>query len=43
VIFIACGFFLGQIRTLRNYGWVANLAVWLNMLVSAPETASSLS
>ncbi|KAK3674924.1 hypothetical protein LTR78_005268 [Recurvomyces mirabilis] len=33
VIFIIVGFFLGQIRTLRAYGWVANLAVWLNLLV----------
>jgi hypothetical protein len=33
VIFVVCGFFLTQIRTLRAYGWVANLAVWLNLLV----------
>ncbi|KAK3071647.1 hypothetical protein LTR53_008247 [Teratosphaeriaceae sp. CCFEE 6253] len=33
VLFILVGFFLGQIRTLRSYGWVANLAVWLNLLV----------
>ncbi|TKA66218.1 hypothetical protein B0A55_10229 [Friedmanniomyces simplex] len=33
IIFICVGFFLGQIRTLRSYGWVANLAVWLNLLV----------
>lgn len=33
VLFICAGFLLGQIRTLRNYGWVANCAVWLNLLV----------
>lgn len=33
VIFIVLGFFLGQIRTLKNYGFVANLAIWLNLLV----------
>ncbi|KAK4545434.1 hypothetical protein LTR36_002784 [Oleoguttula mirabilis] len=33
ILFIIAGFFLGQIRTLRQYGWVANLAVWLNLLV----------
>jgi len=25
--------FLGQIRSLKSFGWVANLAVWLNVLV----------
>lgn len=33
VIFLAAGFVIGQIRTLRNYGWVASLAVWINLLV----------
>ncbi|KAH9822905.1 amino acid transporter [Teratosphaeria destructans] len=33
VLFIIVGFFLGQIRTLKQYGWVATLAVWLNLLV----------
>ena len=33
VIFVCIGFFLTQIRTLKAYGWVANLAVWLNLLV----------
>lgn len=32
VIFVVVGFFLTQIRTLRNYGWVASLAIWLNLL-----------
>ncbi|OXV05166.1 hypothetical protein Egran_07066 [Elaphomyces granulatus] len=27
------GFVVGQIRTLRRYGWLANMAVWLNLLV----------
>ena len=33
LLFIIAGFFMTQIRTLKNYGLVANLAVWLNLLV----------
>lgn len=33
VLFVCAGFFLTQIRTLKAYGLVANLAVWLNLLV----------
>ena len=33
VLFICAGFGITQIRTLKAYGWVANLAVWLNLLV----------
>jgi hypothetical protein len=33
LLFIIAGFFITQIRTLKNYGWVANLAIWLNLLV----------
>ncbi|KAF2808834.1 uncharacterized protein BDZ99DRAFT_418285 [Mytilinidion resinicola] len=33
VIFIAVGFMLSQIRTLKAYGLIANFAVWLNLLV----------
>ncbi|KAF2101224.1 hypothetical protein NA57DRAFT_34581 [Rhizodiscina lignyota] len=33
VLFVCVGFFLTQIRTLKAYGWVANFAVWLNLLV----------
>lgn len=32
VIFICVGFLFTQIRTLKAYGWVANFAVWLNLL-----------
>jgi len=32
ILFIIVGFFLTQIRTLKAYGWVANFAVWLNLL-----------
>ncbi|KAI1661849.1 transmembrane amino acid transporter protein-domain-containing protein [Daldinia decipiens] len=31
IIFMAAGFILGQIRTLQRLGWLANLAVWLNV------------
>ncbi|WYZ38135.1 hypothetical protein EsH8_III_000049 [Colletotrichum jinshuiense] len=33
VIFMAAGFVLGQIRTLQRFSWIANLAVWINLLV----------
>ncbi|TVY83168.1 hypothetical protein LSUE1_G004759 [Lachnellula suecica] len=33
VLFVVAGFFMTQIRTLKNYGLVANFAVWLNLLV----------
>ncbi|KAG0649034.1 hypothetical protein D0Z07_5046 [Hyphodiscus hymeniophilus] len=32
LLFVIAGFFMTQIRTLKSYGWVANLAVWLNLL-----------
>ena len=33
LLFIVVGFLFTQIRTLKSYGIVANLAVWLNLLV----------
>ena len=33
MIWAVLGMFLGQIRTLQKFGWVANLAVWLNVVV----------
>ncbi|KAF2152446.1 hypothetical protein K461DRAFT_327932 [Myriangium duriaei CBS 260.36] len=33
LLFVIAGFFLTQIRTLKNYGWVAQLAVYFNLLV----------
>lgn len=33
IIFIVAGFALGQIRTLRQFGLIANLAIWLNLMV----------
>ncbi|TDZ48261.1 N amino acid transport system protein [Colletotrichum trifolii] len=33
VIFMAAGFVLGQIRTLQRFSWIANLAVWINLLI----------
>lgn len=32
-IFACAGFVVTQVRTLRNYGWFANLAVWMNLFV----------
>jgi len=32
IIWTAIGFLIGQIKTLRNYGWLANAAIWLNIL-----------
>ena len=33
VIFMAAGFVLGQIRTLQRLSFLANVAIWLNVLV----------
>lgn len=33
VIFMAAGMLVGQIRTLQRFGWLANFAVWLNLLI----------
>ncbi|PYI00022.1 hypothetical protein BO71DRAFT_341301 [Aspergillus ellipticus CBS 707.79] len=33
VIFMLIGFLLGQIRTLQRLSWLANLAIWLNVIV----------
>ncbi|KAJ7155372.1 transmembrane amino acid transporter protein-domain-containing protein [Mycena crocata] len=33
VIWALIGMVIGQIRTLRNYGWLANAAVWFNLLI----------
>ncbi|KAL9113197.1 MAG: hypothetical protein Q9227_002532 [Pyrenula ochraceoflavens] len=32
LIFALLGFGLGQIRTLQKFGWLANAAVWINLL-----------
>lgn len=32
LIWALVGFFLGQIRTLQKFGWLANAAVWFNLL-----------
>ncbi|KAM3069209.1 hypothetical protein ACMFMG_010726 [Clarireedia jacksonii] len=33
VIFMAAGMLIGQIRTLQRFGWLANFAVWINVLI----------
>jgi len=33
VIWSVLGMFLGQIRTLQRFGWIANFAVWINVIV----------
>ncbi|KAH8900608.1 transmembrane amino acid transporter [Thozetella sp. PMI_491] len=33
VIFMCAGFILGQIRTLQRFSWIANISVWLNLLI----------
>lgn len=33
VIFMAAGMIVGQVRTLQRFGWLANFAVWLNLLI----------
>lgn len=31
LIWAIVGMIIGQVRTLKNYGWLANSAVWLNL------------
>ncbi|KAF8071821.1 hypothetical protein FPV67DRAFT_1667278 [Lyophyllum atratum] len=33
LIWVLLGMVVGQIRTLKNFGWLANSAVWLNLLI----------
>jgi len=33
LIWAICGFFLGQVRTLQKYGWLANAAIYMNLLI----------
>jgi hypothetical protein len=33
LIWALCGYVIGQVRTLQKYGWLANAAIWLNVLV----------
>ncbi|GLB40303.1 putative amino acid transporter [Lyophyllum shimeji] len=33
VIWAILGMIIGQIRTLKNYGWLANSAVWINLTI----------
>ncbi|KAJ7674389.1 transmembrane amino acid transporter protein-domain-containing protein, partial [Mycena rosella] len=53
VIWALLGMVIGQIRTLKNFGWLANAAVWFNLLIiftsmgfvahSPPNYAAALS
>ncbi|KAJ7446688.1 transmembrane amino acid transporter protein-domain-containing protein [Mycena latifolia] len=53
VIWALVGMVIGQIRTLKSYGWLANAAVWFNLLIiftsmgfvahSPPNFAAALS
>jgi len=33
LIWMIVGLVIGQIRTLKNYGWLANSAVWINLII----------
>ena len=33
LIWANCGFFIGQVRTLQKYGWLANAAIYINLLI----------
>jgi len=33
LVFALVGFFLGQVRTLQKYGWLANAAIWMNVFI----------
>ncbi|KAH8177883.1 transmembrane amino acid transporter protein [Sarocladium implicatum] len=32
LLWAIAGFFIGQVRTLQKFGWLANAAVWLNLI-----------
>ncbi|OCL03282.1 amino acid transporter [Glonium stellatum] len=32
LIWAICGFAIGQVRTLQRFGWLANLAIWINLI-----------
>ncbi|CZR63599.1 related to amino acid transporter [Phialocephala subalpina] len=32
LVWCLAGFFFGQVRTLQNFGWLANVAVWINVV-----------
>lgn len=32
LIWPLCGLIMGQIRTLQKFGWIANFAIWLNVI-----------
>lgn len=32
LLWAVAGFFIGQVRTLQKFGWLANVAVWLNLV-----------
>src|SRR5579871_3163576 len=33
LIWAVVGFGVGQVRTLQKYGWLANAAVWINLMI----------
>lgn len=33
LVWAIAGFFVGQVRTLQKYGWLANAAIWMNLLI----------
>ena len=33
LVWALAGFLLGQVRTLQKFGWLANFAVWINLLI----------
>lgn len=33
IIFMAAGMLVGQIRTLQRFSWLANFAIWINLMI----------
>lgn len=42
LIWAIVGFAVGQVRTLAKYGWLANAAVWLNLMIMFISMGTSL-
>jgi len=43
LVWALAGMFVGQIRSLKNFGWLANSAIWMNLIVIFITMVSSLS
>jgi hypothetical protein len=43
LVWALAGMLVGQIRSLKNFGWLANSAIWMNLIVIFITMVSTLS